>query len=260
MIREMLRLVLENLIDNAISFSPDDGVVRVWDVVSGAKIAEIEAHGREVLLVAAGGKLVGVMGLQDGLRPGARAAVQHLLDAEVEPVLLSGDSRETCEAIGRALDIDHVRAEILAEDRPREIERLGQGGLTVAVVGRSRADEGALSAAHVALAMPPHGASGEWAVMLASDDVRDAALAISLARRCKSRARTSLVLALAPPIVFSLLAAFALLPPAFGPLAAIAGAMAAALHARPSERGRSGAAPDAPLVSHPFTGRLAKSA
>src|SRR5262249_19040259 len=40
--------------------------------VAEQKTAEIEAHGREVLLVALAGKLVGVLGLQDGLRPGAR--------------------------------------------------------------------------------------------------------------------------------------------------------------------------------------------
>ena len=86
-----------------------------------------------------------MLGLQDGLRPGARAAVQHLLDAQVEPVLISGDSRETCEAIGRALDIEHVRPEILSGDRAVEIERLAQGGVTVAVSGNPRTDE----AAHV---------------------------------------------------------------------------------------------------------------
>ncbi|HEY3593854.1 MAG TPA: HAD family hydrolase, partial [Polyangiaceae bacterium] len=225
------------------------------------QIADIEGRGRQVLLIAAGGKLVGVMGLQDGLRPGARAAVQHLLDAQVEPVLLSGDSRETCEAIGRALDIDHVRAEILAEDRPHEIERLAQGGLTVAVVGRSRADEAVLSAAHVAVALPSHGgASGEWAVMLASDDVRDGALAISFARRTKSQARKALIFALAPPVVFSLVAAFGFLPPVLGPLAAIAGAMAATLHARTAERDGLLQVPDARRNSLRLTGRLAKTA
>jgi Cu+-exporting ATPase len=223
------------------------------------KITDIESHGREVLLVASGGKLAGVIGLQDGLRPGARAAVQHLLDAQVEPVLLSGDSRETCEAIGRALDIEHVRAETLAEDRAREIERLSQGGLTVAVIGRSRPDESALSAAHVAVAMPSPGASGEWAVMLASDDVRDGALAISLARRTNSQARAGLILAFSPPIVFSLLAVFGLLPPACGPLGAIGAAMAAALQARATDRDRLMPSPESRRSSHRLTGRLAKT-
>jgi P-type E1-E2 ATPase len=186
------------------------------------------------------GKLVGVLGLQDGLRPGARAAVQHLLDAQVEPVLISGDSRETCEAIGRALDIDHIRPEIPLAERAVEIERLGQGGLTVAVLGHPRTDEAALSAAQVAVAMPAQGgASGEWGVMLASDDVRDGALAISLARRTKNEARIGLIMAIAPGILLALAVAFRLLPPAYAPLAALFGAAAAALHARATDLTRT---------------------
>ena len=90
---------------------------RISVALAESKITDLEAMGRTVLLVALGGKLVGLVGLQDGLRPGARAAVQHLLDAGLEPVLLSGDTRETCEALGRAVDIDHIRPEVLPADR-----------------------------------------------------------------------------------------------------------------------------------------------
>jgi cation transport ATPase len=199
-------------------------------------IAEIEAHGREVLLVALAGKLVGVIGLQDGFRPGARAAVQHLLDAQVEPVLISGDSRETCEAIGRALDIEHLRPEVLSGDRALEVQRLREGGMTVAVLGHPRTDEAALTAADVAVSLAAAGtAPGEWAIALASDDVRDGALAISLARRVRSEARVALLLALAPGIGMALAVAFGLVAPACAPLAALAGAIASALHARSSD-------------------------
>ena len=209
-------------------------------------IAEIEAHGREVLLVAVAGKLVGVIGLQDGVRPGARAAVQHLLDAQIEPVLLSGDSRETCEAIGRALDIDHIRPEIPSADRAHEVERLAQGGVTVAVLGHPRTDEAALSAANVAVAMPALGKTpGEWGVMLASDDVRDGALAISLSRRTKHEARTALVLALSPGVFSALAVAFGLLPAAYAPVAALFGAVASAFHARATDLTRPAASSSA---------------
>jgi cation transport ATPase len=209
--------------------------------VAEQKIAEIEGRGREVLLVALGGRLIGVIGMQDGLRAGSRAAVQHLLDAQVEPVLLSGDSRETCEAIGRALDIEHVRPEILPSDRALEIERLSQGGVTVAVIGHPRTDEAALTAANVAVAMPSFGgAQGDWSVTLASDDVRHAALAISLARRTKYESRTGLVLALAPGVAFALAVAFGLLPAAYAPLAGLAGAVGSALHARATDLLRGG--------------------
>jgi Cu+-exporting ATPase len=209
--------------------------------IAEQKIAEIEGRGREALLVALGGRLIGVIGMQDGLRAGSRAAVQHLLDAQVEPVLLSGDSRETCEAIGRALDIEHVRPEILPSDRAVEIERLSQGGVTVAVIGHPRTDEAALTAANIAVAMPSHGGTpGDWAVSLASDDVRHAALAISLARRTKYDSRTGLVLALAPGVAFALAVAFGVLPAVYAPLAGLAGAIGSALHARATDLARGG--------------------
>jgi Cu+-exporting ATPase len=207
-----------------------------------SKLAELEALGRTVLMVAVGGKLVGFVGLQDGLRTGARAAVQHLLDARVEAVLLSGDARETCEAIARSLDIEHVRPEVLPADRAGEIRRLAESGATVAVVGRPGADDSALGAADVAVAMDAAGStSGEWAVTLAGDDVRDAARAVVGARRTRRQAQTSFVIAVAPGIAASLAIAFGLVPAAYSPLAVLLGAIGASLYARGTdEAGPSG--------------------
>jgi len=134
-----------------------------------------------------------------------------------------------------------------------------QGGLTVAVIGRSRPDESALSAAHVAVAMPSPGASGEWAVMLASDDVRDGALAISLARRTKSQARAGLVLALfAFRSFFRFLAVFGLLAPGVRTF----GGDRRRHGGRPSGAGHrsrsAGASQESHRTSHRLTGRLAK--
>ncbi|HYP75439.1 MAG TPA: HAD family hydrolase [Polyangiaceae bacterium] len=198
-----------------------------------ARITDLETMGRSVLLVALGGRLVGLVGLQDGLRPGARAAVQHLLDVSVEPVLLSGDARETCEAIGRALDIDHLRPEIPPNERGDEIRRLADSGAVVAVVGRSPADDSALAAADVSIALSSAGSStSEWTVQLASDDVRDAAYAVRLAHDTRREARIGLALTLAPALIGALLATLNLVPVALAPLFALAGTLAALLRAR----------------------------
>ena len=112
-----------------------------------------------------------------------------------------------------------------------------QGGMTVAVLGNPRTDEAAMSAADVPVAMPSlGGASGEWGVMLASDDVRDGALAISLARRTKNEARTALILALAPGSLLALAVAFGLFasPPTRRSRRCL-GAVASALHARATD-------------------------
>jgi P-type E1-E2 ATPase len=189
--------------------------------------------GRTVILVALGGRLIGVVGLQDGLRPGARAAVQHLLDVGIEPVLLSGDARETCEALGRAVDIEHIRPEVLPAERGEEFRRLEDGGATVAVLGRSPTDEVALGAADVSVALDSAGASSaEWHVQLAADDVRDAAYALRLAHRLRTEARLGLALALVPGTVTALVMAVGLTYPAAVPLVALAGGFAAVFQLR----------------------------
>ena len=73
--------------------------------------------------------------------------------------LLSGESRETCNTIGRALDIDHLRPEVLPGDRRAEVLALGEGGSVVSVIGHPSADDQALGAAGVAVAMGAAGAT-----------------------------------------------------------------------------------------------------
>jgi P-type E1-E2 ATPase len=185
--------------------------------------------GRTVLLVALGGKLVGLVGLQDGLRPGARAAVQHLLDTGIEPVLLSGDTRDTCEALGRALDIDHIRPEVLPQDRGDEIRRLRDGGAVVAVIGKTPADDGALSAADVSIALDGAGAfTTEWSVHLTADDVRDGAFALRIAHDGRRRALSGLTLTVAPALSATLLVAIGLVPLTTPLLVSLAGSALAA--------------------------------
>jgi P-type Cu+ transporter len=197
------------------------------------RIAELESLGRTVVLVALGSRLVGLLGLQDGLRPGARAAVQHLLDAQIEPVLMSGDSRETCEAIGRSLDIDHIRPEVLPAGRSAEVRSLIESGLSVAVLGHAGVDEAALGAADVAVALAAAGSTpGDFAITLASDDVRDAALALALAHRARNEARLGLALAAVPALIGATAIAFGLLPPAFAPIASLLGGAMAVAHVK----------------------------
>lgn len=194
--------------------------------VAGAetRISDLEALGRSVLLVALGGRLIGVIGLQDGLRAGARAAVQHVLDVDIEPILLSGDARDTCEALGRALDIDHLRPEIPPSERGDEVRRLRDGGAIVAVVGRTPNDDSALAAADVSVALSVAGSgASEWGVQLASDDVRDAAFSLRVAHLARREAQLGLALILAPAVCGIVVAAFGFAPAALAPIATCLG-------------------------------------
>jgi Cu+-exporting ATPase len=206
---------------------------KIGGAVAEAHVSELEAQGRSVLLVALGERLIGLIALQDGMRPRARAAVQKLLDAGIEPVLLSGEARDTCETIGRALDIEHVRPEVLPADRRAEVLALGEGGSVVAVVGHPLRDEGALGAADVAVAMDAAGATpGEWSVALASDDVAYAAEALAIPRAARRRARLVSVVGLVPGLLALLALGFGVAPLASAPLALLLSAVATAAFTR----------------------------
>jgi cation transport ATPase len=198
---------------------------KVSVAVADARTSELEAEGRSVLLVAVGGRLVGLLGLQDGLRSGARAAVQRMHDAHIEPVLLSGEARETSETIARSLDIEHVRPEILPAERGTEVRALGDGGHLVAALGHASTDDGALGAADVSIAMEAAGAApGEWGVALASDDVRDAALALTVPRDCRERSRKALLAGGLAQALGALGVAFGIAPAAAVPVLGVVGA------------------------------------
>src|SRR5262249_17468037 len=145
-----------------------------------------------------------------------------------EPALLSGDARETCEALGRALAIDHLRPEVSPADRADEIRGLVGGGATVAVIGQSPGDDAALGAADVAVALRSAGStSADWGIQLATDDVRDAAFALHSARDCLRRSRIDLALAGLPTFALAALAALGMLHPVWVPVLATAGALVA---------------------------------
>lgn len=206
---------------------------RVSVAIADARVSELEGQGRSVLLVALSGKLIGLIALQDGLRSGARAAVQRLLDARIEPVLLSGEARETCETLGRALDIEHIRPEVLPADRGGQVKALQEGGHLVAVLGHPATDDGALGAASVSVALGAAGlAPGEWSIALASDDVRDAARALSIAREVRERSRISLAVGLAPGALAALAVGCGAAPLGLGPVGFAVGALAAVVYAK----------------------------
>jgi hypothetical protein len=76
---------------------------------------------------------------------------------------------------------------------------------------------------------------GEWAVSLAGDDVRDAALALAVPHAARDRARVAMVLGATPGLLAILAIGFGVAPLAVAPLAALVAAVAVAFHGRSSE-------------------------
>jgi cation transport ATPase len=199
-------------------------------------VSRLEVRGRTTVLVAVGGKVQGIVGLHDAVRPGARAAIDALHRLGVEPVLLTGDARTTAEALAHELGIDHLRAEVEPDERAAEVRRLTESGTTVAVIGHPLRDGAALDAADVALALESAGApQGEPAVRLAGDALEDAVAALEEAGRAIAAVRRNVTIASGALVLGGILAGGGLLPP---PAAALLAAVASALVARAPREAR----------------------
>lgn len=164
----------------------DEGI----SVAQGESVAAaIEGAGRSVVYVAADGRLEGVIGFEDPVRDEARASVQSMIDVGFDVALLGGGSRATMEAIAAQLDVSNLRPEVSRDDRAAVVRGMSEIGNGVVVIGRPARDGAALAAADAAISLEAAGGGGgETAVALASDDLRDAAAALSLARGARERA------------------------------------------------------------------------
>ncbi len=108
---------------------------------------------RTPVYVAVDGRVVGVVGIADPVKPTSAAAIRRLKGMGLEVVMLTGDHRATAEAIGRLVAVDRVVAEVLPRGKVEEIRRLQAGGRKVGMVGDGLNDAPALAQADVGIAI-----------------------------------------------------------------------------------------------------------
>lgn len=157
--------------------------------VADAEAARAEAAERSPLFIAIDGRVRAILTLQYELRVGARPAIQRMYDLGLEVVLLTGEQRGAVEVFARGLDIEHVKADLSPESRGQEVRSLREAGGTVAALGRPGEDDAALAAADAGIVLAAAGGSAtERAVALVSDDVRDAAAALFIAKAARESA------------------------------------------------------------------------
>ncbi len=157
------------------------------------------ADGNAMVLVGVDERLAGVLVMGDHVRPDAHELVRRLRAAGVSHVaMLSGDSKEVAQAVGRQLDLDRVYAEQSPQDKLEVVLRM-QGKprcSPVVMVGDGINDAPALAAADVGIAMSSAGAtvSSETAdVVITVDRIDRVADAIMIGRRTVRIARQSVV-------------------------------------------------------------------
>lgn len=147
-------------------------------------IDSLSEDGKTPLLFAEGRKLLAVIAVADTIKDSSVAAIKEFHRMKIDVVMLTGDNRRTAEAVKRQLAVEQVIAEVLPEDKEKEIQRLKQEGRKVAMIGDGINDAPALAAADVGIAI---GAGTDVAIdsadiILMKSRLTDAITAIRLSR------------------------------------------------------------------------------
>lgn len=192
--------------------------------------SRLARQGRTALFAAIDGQLAALIAVSDPVKPTSLAAIQALQARGLQVAMITGDNRETAEAIGRDLGITQIVAGVLPGGKVAALQDLCANGHKLAFVGDGINDAPALAHADVGIAI---GTGTDVAiesadVVLMSGDLRGVVNAVELSHRTMANIRQNLVWAFGYNIALIPVAA-GVLYPAFGLLLSpvfAAGAMA----------------------------------
>ncbi len=146
------------------------------------KAKRLAGDAKTCIFVAAEQRVIGLIAASDTPKTSARETVDSLKRMGLSVAMITGDNEKTARAVGDALNIDHVLAEVLPGDKADEIRRLQTRGHIVAMVGDGINDAPALTTADIGIAI---GAGTDVAmeasdITLIRDDLRSVPAAIRL--------------------------------------------------------------------------------
>lgn len=129
------------------------------------RMLHLEGQGKTVLLAGAGEDLMGMIGIADPVRPGARQAIERMQKLGMEVVMVTGDNARTARAIADQVGIDTVLSNVRPHEKLEKVREFQEAGERVAMVGDGINDAPALAQADVGFSI----GSGTDVALEASD-------------------------------------------------------------------------------------------
>lgn len=148
------------------------------------KSTKLAEEGKTPLYFADEKNVLGIIAVADVVKPTSQRAIQEFEAMGIEVVMLTGDNKKTAEAIRKQLGITRAIAEVLPQDKEREIRKIQEQGRKVAMIGDGINDAPALARADVGIAI---GAGTDVAIesadiVLIRSDLLDAVTAVQLSK------------------------------------------------------------------------------
>lgn len=118
-----------------------------------AAVQRLQGEGKTAMYVAVAQQVAGVVAVADTIKEDSVEAIRVMQAMGLEVIMLTGDNERTAQAIARQAGIQRVLAEVLPEDKAKEIHLLKQGGHKVGMVGDGINDAPALVEADIGFAI-----------------------------------------------------------------------------------------------------------
>ncbi len=177
-------------------------------------IENLAGDGKSIVLVGFDKKLIGIISITDRLKSGSKIAIQNLKRHNIKPVMVTGDNKQSANAIANELGINEFIAEVYPQNKIEEVRKRQMNHEVVAFVGDGINDAPALAQADLGIAI---GTGTDIAIesgdmVLVKGEIIDAIAAIELAKKVMQRIKQNLFWAFFYNIILIPVAAGALYP------------------------------------------------
>ena len=179
------------------------------------KMEGLEKQGKTAMLAAVDGNYAGIVAVADTIKETSTAAIKRMKEMGLEVIMITGDNKQTANAIAKQAGVDQIIAEVLPEGKAEEVKKLQAQGKKVAMVGDGINDAPALATADIGMAI----GTGTDVAMEAADitlirgDLNSIPDSISMSHKTMRNIKQNLFWALAYNTIGIPIAAFGFLAP-----------------------------------------------